>query len=237
MIIHGGAVENNSTLRAQYCVVGSGMGGAAVASSLARAGKDVLLIEAGLAQPSSAYGLCSVTAEHTGRSFGIPLTRCIELGGTSNAWHGNSNPLDEQDFLPRPWLTTDGWPLRREDLNPFYTKAALLLGHDSCSGLQPELLPSSVQRGLRKIDFDPAVLHPKFLEYRKPPHRWKNTLLELANAGRLRCLLDTCAWSLYRTKAAPGSATSRPALRDGPCGLKRQTISFAQVRSRPLACC
>jgi choline dehydrogenase-like flavoprotein len=196
MIIHGSAVENNSTLRAEYCVVGSGMGGAAVASSLARAGKDVLLIEAGRAQPTSEYGIANVTAEHTGRPFGIPLTRCIELGGTSNAWHGNSNPLDEHDFSPRPWLAADGWPLRREDLNPFYEKAALVLGHDSCSGLEPDLLPTSVRRGINKIKFDSSVLHPKFLEYRKPPHRWKNVLVDLASTGRLRCLLDTCALEL-----------------------------------------
>lgn len=195
MIIHGGAVENNSTIRAQYCVVGSGMGGAAVASTLARAGKDVLLIEAGSAQ-ASASNFSNVTAEHTGRPFGIPLTRCIELGGTSNAWHGNSNPLDEHDFEPRPWLSGDGWPLRRQDLNPFYDKAALLLGHDSCGGLEPQLLPPSVHRSIGKIQFDGSVLQPKFLEYRKPPHRWKETLLHLSNSGKLRCLLNTCALEL-----------------------------------------
>jgi choline dehydrogenase-like flavoprotein len=204
MIIHGSSVENNSILRAQYCVVGSGMGGAAVASSLARAGKDVLLIEAGMAQPSSPNILGNVTAEHTGRPFGIPITRCIELGGTSNAWHGNSNPLDEHDFEPRPWLGADGWPLRREDLNPFYEKAAFLLGHDSCSGLQPELLPSAVHRGIKKIQYDPSILHPKFLEYRKPPHRWKPVLLDLANAGKLRCLLDTCALELLPDETGTG---------------------------------
>jgi choline dehydrogenase-like flavoprotein len=193
MILNGTAVENNTTLRAQYCVIGSGMGGASVASSLAKAGKDVLLVEAGGGERSSSP---PVSAEITGRPFGIPLTRCIELGGTSNAWHGNSNPLDEQDFAPRPWLDVDGWPLTRQDLDPFYEKAALLLGNDSCSGLKPSLLPPAVHRSIGRIDFNPSILHPKFLEYRKPPHRWKNTLLELAHNGRLRCLLGTCALEL-----------------------------------------
>lgn len=193
MILHGSAVENNAILRTQYCVIGSGMGGASVASALSRAGKDVLLVEAGGSERSSSP---SVSAEITGRPFGIPVTRCIELGGTSNAWHGNSNPLDEQDFAPRPWLDVEGWPLTRQDLDPFYDQAALLLGNGSCSGLRPSLLPPAVHRSIDRIDFNNSILHPKFLEYRRPPHRWKNTLLELARSGRLRCLLGTCALEL-----------------------------------------
>jgi choline dehydrogenase-like flavoprotein len=194
MIVHGGEVENGAILRAQYCVIGSGMGGATVASMLSRAGKDVLLVEAGGSERSSSPP--PVVAEITGRPFGIPLTRCIELGGTSNAWHGNSNPLDPHDFLPRPWLDTEGWPFSRQDLESFYDQAALLLGNGSCSGLTPGLLPAAVHRGLERIDFNSSILHHKFLEYRKPPHRWKTTLLELARSGRLRCLLETCALEL-----------------------------------------
>jgi choline dehydrogenase-like flavoprotein len=194
MILNGTAVEKNTTFRAQYCVIGSGMGGATVASLLARAGKDVLLVEAGGSERSSLPP--PVIAQATGRPFGIPLTRCIELGGTSNAWHGNSNPLDDHDFSPRPWLGTEGWPFARQDLDPFYDQAAQLLGNGACSGLSPGLLPPAVHRGLGNIDFNSAILHPKFLEYRKPPHRWKTTLLELARSGRLRCLLETCALEL-----------------------------------------
>lgn len=196
MILHGRAVEQGLVIRAKYCVVGSGMGGASVASTLARAGKDVLLVEAGGTHPTSFDHQNPVSADSTGRPFGIPLTRCIELGGTSNAWHGNSNPLDEQDFEPRPWVNSEGWPIRRRDLNPYYEKAALMLGNESCSGLRPDLVPPAVHRSLEKIEFNSSILSTKFLEYRKPPHRWKNTLIQLASNGRLRCLLETCALEL-----------------------------------------
>jgi choline dehydrogenase-like flavoprotein len=172
------------------------MGGASVAHALALAGQDVLMVEAGGVQPQSPGTRSQVTAQSTGRPFGIPLTRCIELGGTSNAWHGNSNPLDVQDFEPRPWLNSPGWPFHREDLEPFYERAAAVLGNDSCSGLKPDLLPASARRSLAKIEFNSSILHPKFLEYRKPPHRWKNTLLELMENSRLRCVMDTCALEL-----------------------------------------
>lgn len=197
MILQGSSVDNNSTLHADYCIIGSGMGGSATAATLARAGKDVLLVEAGQSEPApGAPAHQAIASEHTGRSFGVPLTRCIELGGTSNAWHGICTPLEEIDFEPRPWIQDSGWPIRRTDLDPFYAEAARLFGHERLSGLHPERLPSAIQHALRAIDSDPSVLQPKLLEYRTSPFRWKQTLLDLAHSGKLRCLLNTSALEL-----------------------------------------
>lgn len=196
MVIDGRAFANDRVFNATYCVVGSGMGGAAVAYTLAQAGEDVLLLEAGDSRENGNDSHPAVTAEHTGRSFDMPTTRSISLGGTSNLWHGNSNPLEEIDFEPRPWLNEPGWPIRRKDLLPFYHRAARLLGHDHCAGLQPELLSPAVRDQLTRIDFDHSILQQKLMEYRKPPHRWRKVLLELANAGKLRCLVNTCALEL-----------------------------------------
>lgn len=196
MIIQGKSLDANSVLRADYCVVGSGMGGSAAAHKLALAGKDVLLVEAGSTTEVPSNRTAAVTAEHTGRPFGMPVTRCIELGGTSNAWHGICTPLEEIDFERRPWLSETGWPIRRSDLDSFYVEAARLFGHEQLAGLQPTRLPSPIQHALRDIEFDHSILLPKLLEYRTPPFRWKQTLLDHAKSGRLRCLLDTIALEL-----------------------------------------
>ena len=145
----------------------------------------------------------------------MPITRCIELGGTSNAWHGICTPLEDIDFEQRPWLCDSGWPIRRRDLDGFYAEAARLLGHEQLSGLQPNRMPSAVQHALRDFEFDHSILLPKLLEYRTPPFRWKKTLLGLAKSGKLRCLLDTVALELvpsengshiaYLKAAAPGA--------------------------------
>jgi choline dehydrogenase-like flavoprotein len=196
MVIDGRAVGTDFLVESAYCVVGSGMGGAAVAHTLARAGQDVLLVEAGNANGFPADRHDNVTAEMTGRPFDIPVTRSISLGGTSNLWHGNSNPLEEIDFEPRPWLGLAGWPIRRKDLDPFYGRAARMLGHEECAGLRPEALSASARRAMHAIDFDSSILQQKLMEYRKPPHLWQKKLLELAQAGQLRCLLNTCALEL-----------------------------------------
>lgn len=193
MIIQGKSLDGNSSLHADYCVVGSGMGGSATVYKLARAGKDVLLVEAGNTSEIPSYRSAPVTAEHTGRPFGMPVTRCIELGGTSNLWHGVCTPLEDIDFERRPWLSDTGWPIRRADLEPFYVEAARLFGHERLSGLQPNGVSSAVQHALREVDFDPSILLPKLLEYRTPPFRWKQALLDLAKSVKLRCLLDAAA--------------------------------------------
>lgn len=171
------------------------MGGSAAAHKLASAGKDVLLVEAGSATEAPSHR-AAVKAEHTGRSFGIPITRCIELGGTSNAWHGICTPLDDIDFEPRPWLSDSGWPIRRRDLDASYAEAARFFGHDQLSGLQPNRMPSAVQHALRDFEFDHSILLPKLLEYRTPPFSWKKTLLNLAKSGKLNCLLNAVAVEL-----------------------------------------
>ncbi|HEX5009681.1 MAG TPA: GMC family oxidoreductase, partial [Planctomycetota bacterium] len=46
------------------------------------------------------------------------------LGGASTTWAGLSAPLDPIDLQPRPWLGTQGWPLTRDELVPFWAAAA-----------------------------------------------------------------------------------------------------------------
>ena len=215
MIIQGKSLDGNSVLQADYCVVGSGMGGSATAHKLALAGKDVLLVEAGNTAEVPPDRTAPVTAEHTGRPFGMPITRCIELGGTSNAWHGICTPLEEIDFEQRPWISDTGWPIRRSDLDPFYVEAARLFGHEKLSGLQPNRLPSALQHELRAIEFDHTVLLPKLLEYRTPPFRWKQTLVDLARSDKLRCLLDTTALELVPSENGSHIAHLRAAAPGG----------------------
>src|SRR5262245_16142568 len=102
MILDANTLQPGTILRAKFCVVGSGMGGAAIAQRLIADRQDVLMVEAGgVATHDEATS--SVQAEYGGRPFRRPPSRCIELGGTSNQWHGICAPLDDEDFAARPW--------------------------------------------------------------------------------------------------------------------------------------
>ena len=126
MLIDANSLEAGTVLQAKYCVIGSGMAGSAIAHSLVTAGCDVLLLEAGGTELPAA-GAEAVSAEHVGRDFNMPITRCIELGGTSNQWHGICAPLDENDFEARDWIPGSGWPITRSQLQPWYLEAAKTL--------------------------------------------------------------------------------------------------------------
>jgi choline dehydrogenase-like flavoprotein len=171
------------------------MGGSAVAQKLAAAGLDVLLVEAGGLEPQLGDG-DTVAAEFVGRSFNRPPTRCVELGGTSNQWHGICAPLDEVDFEHRPWIAHSGWPIRRRDLDTFYAEAASLLGLGDETAFEPEQLAPPLQERLTDFTFDQETLQNKIVRYRKPPTRWKSMLLRRAEQGELDCLLHAPALEL-----------------------------------------
>jgi choline dehydrogenase-like flavoprotein len=195
MILDGRSLASGSALTSRFCVVGTGMGGAAVAQKLAAAGHEVLLVEAGGFETRLGDSE-AVMAEFVGRPFKRPPTRCIELGGTSNQWHGMCAPLDELDFEPRPWIPHSGWPFRRRGLDPFYAEAATLLGLEGATHFEPEGLEPRVRERLADVKFDSTVLENKLTQFRKPPTRWKNTLLARARAGQLRCLINAPALEL-----------------------------------------
>jgi choline dehydrogenase-like flavoprotein len=59
--------------------------------------------------------------------FPLEAARLHYFGGTTNHWAGLCSPLDPIDFEQRDWVPHSGWPIRREDLDPFYARAQRLL--------------------------------------------------------------------------------------------------------------
>ncbi|HYP14693.1 MAG TPA: GMC family oxidoreductase, partial [Bryobacteraceae bacterium] len=193
-------------LTARICIIGSGMGGATLAEQLADASQDVLLVEAGKvdAPRPSSNGSANVCAESDGRPFGLPFTRSIELGGTSNWWHGGWGRLDRVDFEHRPWINASGWPIRYDDLAHYYSEVALQVGLYA-SDLDQQEVERRFPGRLNDIDFNRTVLKPKTLEIQRKPVRWKKIILNLARATRLRCLINASALEVIVT---PGGHVS-----------------------------
>ncbi len=123
MLVDTDALEDDSAIEADVCIVGAGPAGLTVAKELAAGGVRVAVLESGGdgVEPE-------VSALADGEIDGIavqPLeaTRVRALGGTSNVWTGQCRMLDEEDFLPRAWVPDSGWPFRRSELEPYYAKA------------------------------------------------------------------------------------------------------------------
>ena len=108
-------------------VVGSGPAGLSVALTLAEAGKRVLIVESGNAGParrdlSNTIGYGHYSADYWNAHWSRAL------GGTSDVWSGWCTTLRTIDF-DNPAIGVR-WPITRDDLLPYYRRAAPMLDHD-----------------------------------------------------------------------------------------------------------
>jgi len=109
------------------CVVGSGPAGAIVAGELAKAGIDVLVLESGSREPDHRVDATLDRVEVFGTTdlrFGLSR----QLGGATNLWSGRLAPFQPIDFEKRDWVPDSGWPIGLNELEPYYRRAADVLG-------------------------------------------------------------------------------------------------------------
>lgn len=174
--------------RGYVCIVGSGVGGGTLALKLVEAGLDVVILEAGGDKRNR-----SVQKDIVGREFGLRTTTSIELGGTSNLWHGVLAPLDKEDFEVRPWVEKSGWPISKSDLDPYYEEAGKLFSIYDYKLYDQKERPDHIVEKLLEMEFDKEVFENKIYQQPQPTLSFKEPLLELENKGRLRILRDTVA--------------------------------------------
>jgi choline dehydrogenase-like flavoprotein len=168
-------------LEAKVCIVGSGMGGASVAKKLIEAGIDVLFVEPGGDGPSRVPP--PIRHQSVGQSFGLPVTRAFELGGSTNLWHGICGALDPIDFEDRDWIADSGWPISYDDLAPYYAEARHWLG----------IAAAPTTAAPRQSVAMQEVLAPKTFSTSRTPARMKEVVLGWIMAGRARCLMRAVA--------------------------------------------
>ena len=173
-------------------------------------------------------GPSPIDREHPyqGSNLGLPYdlagTRLRYLGGTSNHWGGWCRPLDPSDFAAHEHIPLSGWPITRDDLNP-YLEAALGVCEVPDGGL-----------GLQAFEHDfgyEGFLHKAVPEFQvknflfSPPTRFGTRYLqELQQAEDIECYLNS---SLVRL-AAPGNAVDNASV-TGPDGSETQVRAGCHV--------
>ncbi|MBV8472364.1 MAG: GMC family oxidoreductase, partial [Hyphomicrobiales bacterium] len=109
--------------RHETIVVGSGPAGLTLAMELARLGRPTLILESGVATPSAAQDLAAAEIIDPSRHDDMSVAVARRFGGTSNLWGARCVPLDPIDFVPRRFAGDARWPIRYEDIAPFYEAA------------------------------------------------------------------------------------------------------------------
>jgi choline dehydrogenase-like flavoprotein len=114
--------------RAHVIVVGAGPVGLKNALELADSGLDVILIESGGAgREPAAQALSRADVENAAVHASMDLAVQRGLGGTSALWGGRAVPFDPIDFETRAYAPGAAWPIRAEDVSPWYETACAFL--------------------------------------------------------------------------------------------------------------
>lgn len=123
MLINTNEIDSGSVIQTEICIIGGGAAGITMGLEFEKAGVDCVILESG------GFSRDEATADlYRGSSVGIPYdfadgTRSRFLGGSSNCWGGFCRPWDQSAFDHRSWVNASGWPIGREDLDPFYGRA------------------------------------------------------------------------------------------------------------------
>lgn len=137
MITDSREIPENHVVKADICIVGAGPAGVTLAREFIGTAHHVCLLESGgISQDPAVQDLSD--GNSIGEEF-LPLKdiRNRQFGGNSNIWSiklGRKEdrqweigvryvPLDDIDFEKRDWVPHSGWPIRREELIPYYERA------------------------------------------------------------------------------------------------------------------
>ncbi len=172
MHIDARTLPNGSLLEGDLCIVGAGAAGITIAREWIGSGYKVLLLEGGGLQYEPA-----LQDSYRGEIVGLPYfpleaARLHCFGGTTGHWAGWCSPLDPIDFERRDWVPHSGWPIRRDDLDPYYVRAQpiLQLGPYEYSAAAWQRRDSA----MTPFGLDPRVVWTKMWQF-SPPTRFGTT--------------------------------------------------------------
>ncbi len=176
------------------CIIGSGIGGGTLIKKLSDKGEDFIVIEAGGLKRQKRS---DVIMDNIGLDFGIRNTRAIMLGGTSNLWHGVLSTLDSIDFEKRSWIPHSGWPIKLNDLMPYYMEASELFGVEKYKDFKLNTLSGDLKKNLKIMSFDRKWLKNKIFQQPLPPLNFKNLIKSIVkNSSQQHCLYNAVALEL-----------------------------------------
>jgi choline dehydrogenase-like flavoprotein len=206
---------DGTVLEADLCIIGAGVAGLLIAREFAGSSARIVLLEAGGTVADETSEELS-GGEASARSFrGFQAGRARVFGGTSTLWGGQCIPLDAIDFEARPWIDHSGWPLRPDDLAPWYNRAAELLGTGD-AGFD---MPAWREFGLAPVPFHPDRLSSVQGVFIKQPDLGERFGAELDRAANIRVVLNA---NVERIDAGPDGRSVRRVLARDPGGRRCQ---------------
>lgn len=177
--------EDGASISSDFCFIGAGAAGIALAREFIGTPYTVTLLESGgLKHEPEANRLYE--SEIVGLPHrGIHMGRERIFGGTTTVWGGQALRFGKFDFQQRSWVPFSGWPIPREELDSYYDRADRLLNlgenlsyHDVC-----------LDFGISPPSFDPQKLCMQFSQWSPKPNFGTAYRHDLSGARNISALL------------------------------------------------
>jgi choline dehydrogenase-like flavoprotein len=201
------------------CVIGAGPAGITLARKLAARGFSVALMEGGgldlEADSQELYRGEVVGLDY----YALEDARLRMFGGASMHWGGRCRELDALNFQPLPFAPLSGWPIGKDDLDPYAPEADAIL----------DLIPASQAPDLPMVQAQDRFRH---IQYRySPPTRFGTRFRdEIAASPAIACAVNANLVDLQLDDALGTVTAARfTSFADGDPGF--------EVRARVFALC
>jgi len=193
-----------SLIETDLCIVGSGPAGASIAMEFAGSKVQVLIIEGGgIEQTSADQALYDV--ENVGAIRTVPEDRVRNrvVGGSSLTWAGRCASFDDIDFEFRAWVPHSGWPVVPRDIQPYLDRSKKYLG------IGPNIYDGRLWKELGisppRPQIDQGFVKPQFWQYSRDQHnpsepiRFSRTLAGLSTPN-VRLLMHANVTHIYTSE-------------------------------------
>jgi choline dehydrogenase-like flavoprotein len=175
-------VPDGTVLQADVCIVGSGIAALVLAQSLERAGRSVLVLEAGGLHRDRVLEETQEGVRDGADHEGLAQVSTRRVGGALALWGGRLAPLDPEDFVARPGRG-ESWPLPGTELEPWYSAAQGCLHAGVYDYRSSTALPRT-EPTLPTAD-ERTLLTEKLWRY-SPPLRFRHFAEQVAASAAIR---------------------------------------------------
>jgi len=199
MIDDARKLSSGTVMDCDLCIVGSGVAGITLSLEMARAGWDVILLEAGKLNKSG-RSLNLYQGEVVNPEHHLPLDsdRYRQLGGTTGLWGGRCVPFDPIDFEKRDYVPYSGWPFGWDELERYYRAAHIYCECGDFSYYTAMALPDALPEMVPGFK-DGDLVASKIERWSPPTHFGKRYRAELKTSDNIKVLLNAVCIKLEQT--------------------------------------